>query len=108
MSVWMVMLLGGLITFLIRFSFIFLYGKFHIPDVVRSALHYVPPAVLSAIVFPELFLPNGTLDLSLSNIRLFAGLVAILVAWYSKNTLLTIVVGMMVLVLLQWLSYSGG
>ena len=104
MNVWLVLVLGGLITFLIRFSFIFLFGKFDIPDVVRSALHYVPPAVLSAIVFPELFLPNGTLDLSLSNIRLLAGLVAILVAWYSKNTLLTIVVGMLVLVLLQWLT----
>ena len=108
MSTWLVMLLGGLITFLIRFSFIFLFGKFHMSEVVRRALHYVPPAVLSALVFPELFLHDGMLDLSFSNIRLLAGLVAIIVAWYSKNTLLTIVVGMLVLVLLQWLSYPGG
>ena len=103
MSVWPVMLLGGLITFGIRFWFIYLFGKFHIPEWVRRALHYVPPAVLSAIVFPELFLHNGTLDLSLHNVRLLAGVVAILVAWYSKNTLLTIVVGMLALILFQWL-----
>ncbi len=104
MSVWLVMLLGGLITFGIRFSFIYLFGRFHIPVMVRRSLHYVPPAVLSAIVFPDLFLhDNGTLDLSLHNIRLLAGLVAILVAWYSRNTLLTIVVGMIALVLFQWL-----
>ncbi len=102
MNVWLVMLLGGLITFGTRFSFIYLFGKFHIPVTVRRALHYVPPAVLSAIVFPELFLHNGTLDLSLTNVRLLAGLVAIVVAWYSRNTLLTIVVGMLVLILLQW------
>jgi branched-subunit amino acid transport protein len=103
MNIWLVMLLGGLITFTIRFSFIYLFGKFHVPGTVRRALHYVPPAVLSAIVFPELFLQDGTLDLSLSNVRLLAGLVAIVVAWYSKNTLLTIVVGMLALILFQWI-----
>jgi len=103
MNPWLVMLLGGLITFAIRFSFIYLFGKFHVPETVRRSLHYVPPAVLSAIVFPELFLRDGTLDLSLHNVRLLAGLVAIVVAWYSKNTLLTIVVGMLALILFQWL-----
>ena len=103
MNVWLVMLLGGLITFAIRFSFIYLFGKFHVPGTVRRALHYVPPAVLSAIVFPELFLRDGMLDLSLSNVRLLAGVVAILVAWYSKNTLLTILVGMLALILFQWM-----
>jgi branched-subunit amino acid transport protein len=103
MNVWPVMLLGGLITFATRFSFIYLFGKFQVPETVRRALHYVPPAVLSAIVFPELFLRDGALDLSFSNVRLLAGLVAILVAWYSKNTLLTILVGMLALILFQWL-----
>jgi branched-subunit amino acid transport protein len=102
-NIWLVMLLGGLVTFAIRFSFIYLFGKLHIPETVRKSLHYVPPAVLSAIVFPELFLQKGTLDLSLSNVSLLAGLVAIVVAWYSKNTLLTIVVGMLALFLFQWL-----
>lgn len=103
MSIWLVMLLGGLLTFGIRFSFIYLFGKFHIPEAVRRALHYVPPAVLSALVFPELFLHDGALDLSLGNARLLAGLVAVLVAWYSKNTLLTIVVGMLALIVFQLL-----
>jgi branched-subunit amino acid transport protein len=103
MNIWLVMLLGGLITFAIRFSFIYLFGRFHIPETVRRALHYVPPAVLSAIVFPELFLRDGTLYLSVYNVRLMAGLVAIVVAWYSKNTLLTIVIGMLALFLFQWL-----
>jgi branched chain amino acid efflux pump len=100
-NIWLVMLFGGIITFLIRFSFIFLFGKLHIPVTVRKALHYVPPAVLSAIIFPELFLPNGSLDWSLGNARLLAGLIAILVAWFSKNTLITILAGMIALFLLQ-------
>ena len=102
MNIWLVMLIGGVITFMIRFSFIYLFGKFHIPETVRKALHYVPPAVLSAIVFPELLLPGGTWNLSLENYRLLAGLAAVLVAWFSRNILVTILAGMIVLFLLQF------
>jgi branched-subunit amino acid transport protein len=102
MNIWLVMLLGGLITFGMRFSLIYLFGRFQIPETMRRALHYVPPAVLSAIIFPALFLPEKVLDLSLDNTRLLAGLVAIAVAWFSKNILITIVAGMAALFLLQF------
>ena len=101
MNIWQVMFLGGLITFGMRFSLIYLFGRFQIPETMRKALHYVPPAVLSAIIFPELFLRAGTLNLSFGNYRLLAGLVAIVVAWFSKNTLITIIAGMITLFLLQ-------
>lgn len=103
MNIWLVMVLGGLITFLIRFSLIYLFGRFKIPETMRQALRYVPPAVLSAIIFPELFFQDGTLNLSLDNTRLLAGLVAILVAWITRNTLLTIIAGMVALFALQFL-----
>jgi branched-subunit amino acid transport protein len=102
MRIWLVMLIGGLITFGMRFSFIFLFGKFHIPETVRKALHYVPPAVLSAIVFPELLLNNGALNLSFTNDRLLAGLVALAIAWFTKNTLITILTGMISLLILRF------
>ena len=101
MNIWLVMVLGGLITFGIRFSLIYLFGKLHIPETMRKALHYVPPAVLSAIIFPELFLKDGRMNLALDNYRLLAGLFAVLVAWFSKNTLVTIIAGMIALFLLQ-------
>lgn len=103
MNIWLVIILGGLITFGMRFSLIYLFGKFEIPETLRKALHYVPPAVLSAIIFPELLIRNGALDISLGNTRLLAGIVAIATAWFSRNTLLTILVGMAALFLFQWL-----
>ncbi|NTW12264.1 MAG: AzlD domain-containing protein [Anaerolineales bacterium] len=102
MNIWLVMLLGGVVTFGMRFSLIYLFGRFQVPEMMRRALHYVPPAVLSAIIFPELFLRNGSLDLSLGNTRLLAGLVAVLTAWFSRNTLITIIAGMAALFLLQY------
>jgi branched-subunit amino acid transport protein len=101
-NIWLVMLLGGLITFGMRFSLIYLFGRFEVPETIRKALRYVPPAVLSAIIFPELFLRDGILNLSFDNYRLLAGLVAVLVAWFSKNTLITIIAGMIALFLLQF------
>jgi branched-subunit amino acid transport protein len=104
MNIWLVMLFGGLVTFGMRFSLIYLFGRFEVPETMRKALHYVPPAVFSAIVFPELFLhDNGMIYLSPENTRLPAGLVAVLVAWFSKNTLITILAGMIALFLLQFL-----
>jgi branched-subunit amino acid transport protein len=100
-NIWLVILLGGLVTFLIRFSLIYLFGRFKIPETMRQALRYVPPAVLSAIIFPELFFRNGALNLSLDSPRLLAGLLAILIAWITRNTLITIIAGMLALFLLQ-------
>ena len=103
MNIWLVIILGGLITFGMRFSLIYLFGRFEIPETMRRALHYVPPAVLSAIIVPELLFRNNALDLSFDNTRLLAGVIAILVAWFSKNTLVTILVGMAALLILQLL-----
>jgi len=104
MNIWLTMLVGGLITFGIRFSLIYLFGRIQIPENLRKALHYVPPAVLSAIIVPELFLQNGELNMAPDNHRLLAGLVAVLAAWFSKNILFTIIAGMLAFFILQILS----
>ncbi len=101
MNIWLIILLGGVLTFAMRLSFIYLMDKIEFPEWLRNSLRLVPPAVLSAIVFPELLVVNGQVNLSLDNNRLIAGMVAVLVAWRTRNTLLTIGVGMGVLLLLQ-------
>ena len=103
MNIWLIFLLGGLLTFGMRFIFIYLLGRFEVPDTMRRALRFVPPAVLSAIVVPELLIRSGQIDVSWMNFRLLAGVAAVLVAWKTKNTLLTILGGMAVLLLLGFL-----
>ena len=67
------------------------------PDWLRRALRFVPAAALAALVFPALTHPAGHLDLSLHNFRLLAGLGGAIVAWRTRNVLLTILVGMVLL-----------
>ena len=102
MNIWLIMLIVGLLTFGIRISFIVILDRWQPPKVVERALRFVPVAVLSAIIAPELILPGGTLDISLGNLRLLAGLVAIIVAWQTKNIIWTIIVGMSILLMLQY------
>ena len=101
MNLWLVIIGMGIITYGIRLSMIVLLGKVEIPIRLKQALRFVPPAVLSAIIFPELLQPGGRVDVSLGNERLLAGLLAMVVAWRTKNVLWTIIVGMAALWLLQ-------
>jgi branched-subunit amino acid transport protein len=104
--VWATMAAMGLVTFLTRLSFIAAWNRVAVPELVREALRYVPPAVLAAIIVPDLLRPGGQLDLSLGNGRLLAGLVAALVAWRTRSALLTIVVGAAVFVGLRLLGVA--
>jgi branched-subunit amino acid transport protein len=101
MSIWLVMIAIGVMTYATRLSFILLFGKMDMPRNLRRALRFVPAAVLSAIIFPELLVREGALDLSLGNERLLAGILAFLVAWRTRNAMLTILTGMTALLLLQ-------
>jgi branched-subunit amino acid transport protein len=101
-KIWLTLVIAGILTYLTRLSFIALLDRWRLPPVAQRALRFVPPAVLSAIIFPELFIHSGNFDISLSNFRLIAGIVAALVGWKTRNIFLTIAAGMVALYLLQW------
>jgi len=104
MNLWLIIIGMGIITYAIRLSMIVLSGQIDLGDHLQRALRYVPTAVLSAIILPEMVQPGGTLDLSLSNERLLAGVIAIVVAWYTKNMIWTVAIGMISLWILQALN----
>ena len=101
MNLWLIIIGMGVITYAIRLSMIVMSGQIQIGDNIQRALRYVPPAVLSAIILPEMLQPGGTLDISIGNERLLAGLIAIAVAWFSKSLLWTVAIGMISLWILQ-------
>lgn len=104
MNIWVVMVSLGLLTFLTRLSFIGLFQRWQPPDLVRRALRYVPVAALTAIIVPEMLMPDGVLNLNPLNPRLLAGLLAIFVAVRTRSVAWTIAAGMLVFWLLRWLS----
>jgi branched-subunit amino acid transport protein len=107
MDLWLIIIGMGFVTFGIRLVPIVLLGRIEIPILVQRALRFVPSAVLTAIFVPELLYRNNQVDVSLTNARLLAGLIAIVVAWRTKNALITIGVGMIALWVLQSLIGHG-
>jgi branched-subunit amino acid transport protein len=103
MSIWIVMVSLGVLTFLTRLSFIGLLQRWQPSDLVRRALRYVPVAALMAIIVPELLMPDGALNLNPLNPRLLAGLLAVFIAVRTRSVTWTIALGMLAFWLLRWL-----
>jgi branched-subunit amino acid transport protein len=104
LTIWMVTLVVGVLNFVSRVSFIAWFARNDMPPLLSRALRHVPAAMLTAIAVPAVvFIAPGTLDLTTGNAKLVAAVVAGLVAWWRKNTVETIVVGMTVLWLMRWL-----
>lgn len=106
MSPWMllgVMVAAGLATYLIRLSFIAIEGRLRLPPWFRTALQFVPAAMLSALIAPDLLMRDGALALEPDNTRLLAGLLAIVIAAWTRSVAWTIAGGMATLLLLEML-----
>ena len=91
-----ILLIAGmmLVTVLVRYPVLAIVGRIKLSERVFRALRFVPVAVLTAIIAPELLIRDGVPALSLGNAYLCGGLVAVLVAWRWGNLLITIVAGM--------------
>lgn len=94
MTVWIIMLGLAIGTFLLRSSFILLLGKREIHPLMERALRFVPAAVLSALVVPEILTRHNSLLISPRNPQLIAAIVAVVVARRSRSVVLTILGGM--------------
>ena len=91
---WSLIIYAGIITFVTRFSMIFLLKKDILNDKAKKILSFVPAAIFPAIIFPPIFLDDtGTVDLE-SNPKILAAIFAIIVGYLSKNIIATIFAGL--------------
>lgn len=94
-----VVAVGGLGTFLLRFSFMAAAGRMRsLPPRVETGLKMIPPAALAALVAPALLRPDG--PIAPLGPEAIAGAAALLIMWRTRNVLLTLGVGMAVVIAL--------
>lgn len=92
----------GIGTYLIRLSFIGIVGDRTMPDWALVPLHFVAPAVLAALAAPAVLLDEGSIALAPgTNPRAIAALIALLLAWKTKNVAVVIAAGMITVWALQ-------
>lgn len=96
-SLWVMFLAIGIGTFVMRLSFVELYGRWRIPVLLSRALVYVPASVLAALVLPAVVYPHGHGEFTFDNPQIPAAIIAAWIAWKTRSTVLTLAVGMAVL-----------
>lgn len=102
-KVWGAIIGIAIVTFVIRFSFIYLLGRIErVPPRIELALGFVPAAVLAALAVPGFIIFEPTVVGTLTNPKLLAGIVATGVAWKTEDVTATVVTGMAVLWLFQY------
>ena len=94
--IWTWIFIAGIITFLTRYSMIALIKPNTLNETTKKALTYVPSAVFPAIIFPAVFLNlNGQLFIE-DNPKIIGAIAAVLVGYFSKNVVTTIILGLLV------------
>lgn len=101
--IWTLIVVLGLGTFGFRLSFIQLQALIDgLPPRLEVAVTFVPPAILAALVFPELFVVREGVVGMFIDARVVAGGLAFAVAWRTKSMMATIGVGMVTLWVVQF------
>jgi branched-subunit amino acid transport protein len=98
----------AVVAFVSRASFMLPGNRWSLPPAVERVLRYAPAAALVAIIVPDLFRQDGLVTLSLDNPRVVAGVVAFIVAAWTRHIVLTIVAGMAALLLAGLVVGGGG
>jgi branched-subunit amino acid transport protein len=91
-EIWLIIVIMGIGTFLIRFSFLGLIGDRPMPAFVLRLLRYTPVAVLPGMVAPLVLWPaatNGDFD----PVRMGAAVATILIGIWTRNVLWAILGG---------------
>jgi branched-subunit amino acid transport protein len=88
----------AVVTYLPRlFPLLALSGK-TLPAAIVSWLRHVPPAVLAAMLLPEILIHNGELAFGLDNLFFWAALPTFVAAVLSKSLFIPVIVGMLAVI----------
>ena len=91
---WLSILIAGFVTYLSRMTMITLIKREMLNSKIKEVLVYVTSAVFPAIIFPGVFFNDYGNFVELSDPKIFGALIAIVVGFYSKNIIFTILSGL--------------
>ena len=91
---WLSIIIAGILTYFTRMTMIALVNRDMLGDKIKAVLEYVPSAVFPAIIFPGMFLNDYGAFIEINDPKIFGALVAILVGYFSRNVIATILSGL--------------
>ena len=91
---WFSIIVSGIVTYFSRMAMVALIDRDMLSSKVKEVLNYVPAAVFPAIIFPGVFLDDFGSFLEITNPKIYGALVALIVGFYSRNVIATILSGL--------------
>ena len=91
---WISIIIAGILTYLTRMTMVALVRKDMLGDKLKDVLSYVPSAVFPAIIFPAVFFNDNGTFVEISDPKIFASIIAIVVGYFSRNVIATISSGL--------------
>ena len=106
-KVWIVIAGMALVTAVPRVAPILLLSGRKMPKIVEKWLSFIVPAILSALLLPQLLIgPGQPPALSFFNPALLATFPTFLVAWWTKSLSGTVAAGVVAMALLRFLGLN--
>ena len=91
---WLSIIIAGILTYFTRMTMIALVSRDMLGDRIKAVLAYVPSAVFPAIIFPSIFINDYGTFIEMNDPKIFGAIVAIVVGYFSKNVIATILSGL--------------
>jgi len=91
---WLSIIIAGVLTYLTRMTMIALVSRDMLGDKIKAVWAYVPSAVFPAIKIPAIFINDYGTFVENNDPKIFGAIVAIIVGYFSRNIILTILSGL--------------
>ena len=91
---WLSIIIAGIVTYFARMTMVALVSRDMMGDKIKAVLAYVPSAVFPAIIFPGVFINDYGTFIEMNDPKIFGALVAIIVGYFSRNVIATILSGL--------------
>ena len=91
---WLSIIIAGILTYFTRMTMVALVSRDMLGDRIKAVLAYVPSAVFPAIIFPAIFINDYGSFIEMNDPKIFGAIVAIVVGYFSKNVIATILSGL--------------
>ena len=91
---WLSITIAGVLTYFTRMTMIALVKRDFLSEKIKAVLAYVPSAVFPAIIFPAVFFNDNGSFVEISDPKIFASIIAIVVGYFSRNVIATISSGL--------------
>jgi branched-subunit amino acid transport protein len=103
-TTFIIIILGAMVvTYIPRMLPLVLLSKSKLPKKVEEFLDYIPIAILGSILFSTLIYRNDSIDLSIDNEYLIAGILTVIVAKFVKRVDVIVIFGIIITIVLRFI-----